>query len=203
MRRNSMIGDKAWRKSMRANINQQRRQLPAERIHAASVAVFDRVLQHPFLQQPRVIGSYMSFRGEIDTQRLNEALLKAHHTMCLPVIVPEQKGMMNFYTYKEQSELVANSFNILEPVPHEETYTSPEVIEVLLVPLVGFNLEGDRLGMGGGYYDRMLKKISCTTLCIGLAYDFQQIDNLVRHNWDMPLDEIITPTRHIICNTKY
>lgn len=188
---------------MRANINQQRRQLPPERVHAASVAVFDRVLQHPFLQQPRVIGSYMSFSGEIDTVRLNDALLIAHHTMCLPVISPEQKGVMHFYTYKDQSELITNRFKILEPQPNEENYIAPQMIEVMLVPLVGFNLEGDRLGMGGGYYDRMLKKVSCATLCVGLAYDFQQIENLVRQSWDMPLDEIITPTRHIICNPKY
>lgn len=198
-----MIGDKAWRKSMRQTINQQRRQLSPEQVRQSSAAVFDKVMLHPFLQQPRVIGSYMSCAGEIDTVRLNEALLEAKHSMCLPVINPMYRGEMNFYSYQQTCELVPNQFKILEPKPTEDTYIAPHLIEVLLVPLVGFNLEGDRLGMGGGYYDRMLKKVSCATLSIGLAYDFQQIENLMRQNWDMPLDEIITPTRHIICNSKY
>lgn len=198
-----MIGDKAWRKEMRNTINQQRKMLTPDEIRAASVAVFDRVLHHPFLQQPRRIGSYVSFAGEIDTLRLNDALLEANHSMSLPVVNLEHKGEMEFYAYHESKELVPNRFKILEPVPCLDHYTSPQSLEVLLVPLVGFNLEGDRLGMGGGYYDRMLKKINPTTLCIGLAYDFQQIDNLVRQDWDMPLDEIITPRRHIICNPKY
>lgn len=198
-----MIGDKAWRKHMRTIINNQRRSLSAEQVHQSSSAIFDKVMQHSFLQEPRIIGSYMSFGGEIDTVKLNESLLAAGHTMCLPVIHAEHKGEMNFYSYKTSSELKLNQYQILEPLPNVESYIAPQVIELLLVPLVGFNLEGDRLGMGGGYYDRMLKKISCATLCIGLAYDFQQIENLVRQNWDMPLDEIITPTRHIICNAKY
>lgn len=198
-----MIGDKAWRKNMRSTINQQRNLLTPEEIRSASVGVFDRVLQHPFLQNPRMIGSYMSFGGEIDTLRLNEALLQGNHTVCLPVVNTEHRGEMSFYTYRGQAELVPNRYKILEPVACAENYAAPQVLEVLLVPLVGFNLEGDRLGMGGGYYDRMLKKVSAKTLCIGLAYDFQQIDNLVRQSWDMPLDEIITPRRHIICNPKY
>ena len=72
-----------------------------------------------------------------------------------------------------------------------------EAMKVSLT-LVAFDKKGNRMGMGGGYYDRMLKKGSATCKIIGVAYDFQKVDKLPVESWDMPLDEVITPTRSFI-----
>lgn len=194
---------KEWRKQKRNEIRAQRRALTPEQVNSYSQIVLNKVLEHPYLQTPRTIASYMSFAGELDTKEINSKLKERTHQICLPLINPELKGIMDFYSYDHLDDLIKNSFNILEPQKDDKHYISPNLLDVILVPLVGFNNKGDRLGMGGGYYDRMLKKVSANCLILGLAYDFQLVPELKGQHWDMPLDEIITPTTHYIFTSKY
>lgn len=194
---------KEWRNNARNEIRQKRKALHEDEVAKCSELVRHVVLEHEFLKQNRCIASYHSFSGEIDTVEINKALRLAGHHMALPVIHPEEKGLMDFYSYEKPEDLILNRFKIPEPVVSEENLVQPHHLEVVIVPLVGFNEKGERLGMGGGYYDRMLKKISCECLTLGLAYDFQLIPEIKSQPWDMPLDEVITPTKHYIFNKKY
>lgn len=194
---------KEWRNNARNEIRQKRKALHEDEVAKCSELVRRVVLEHEFLKQNRCIASYHSFSGEIDTVELNKALRLAGHHMALPVIHPEEKGLMDFYSYEKPEDLILNRFKIPEPVVSAENLVQPHNLEVVIVPLVGFNEKGERLGMGGGYYDRMLKKISCECLTLGLAYDFQLIPEIKSQPWDMPLDEVITPTKHYIFNKKY
>lgn len=194
---------KEWRNNARNEIRQKRKALHEDEVAKCSELVRRVVLEHEFLKQNRCIASYHSFSGEIDTVEINKALRLAGHHMALPVIHPEEKGLMDFYSYETPEDLILNRFKIPEPVVSEENLVQPHHLEVVIVPLVGFNEKGERLGMGGGYYDRMLKKISCECLTLGLAYDFQLIPEIKSQPWDMPLDEVITPTKHYIFNKKY
>ena len=194
---------KEWRNNARNEIRQKRKALHEDEVAKCSELVRRVVLEHEFLKQNRCIASYHSFSGEIDTVEINKALRLAGHHMALPVIHPEKKGLMDFYSYEKPEDLILNRFKIPEPVVSEENLVQPHKLEVVIVPLVGFNEKGERLGMGGGYYDRMLKKISCECLTLGLAYDFQLIPEIKSQPWDMPLDEVITPTKHYIFNKKY
>lgn len=194
---------KEWRNNARKEIRAKRKALSPQEVQELSEKVRARVLAHEFFCESRCIASYHSFSGEIDTVEINKALRLAGHHMSLPVIHPELKGMMDFYSYDKPEDLILNRFKIPEPVVNPETLVRPDQLEVVIVPLVGFNEKGERLGMGGGYYDRMLKKISCDCLTLGLAYDFQLLPEIKSQPWDMPLDEIITPTRHYIFNKKH
>ena len=194
---------KEWRNNARNEIRQKRKALHEDEVAKCSELVRRVVLEHEFLKQNRCIASYHSFSGEIDTVEINKALRLAGHHMALPVIHPEEKGLMDLYSYEKPEDLILNRFKIPEPVVSAENLVQPHKLEVVIVPLVGFNEKGERLGMGGGYYDRMLKKISCECLTLGLAYDFQLIPEIKSQPWDMPLDEVITPTKHYIFNKKY
>ena len=194
---------KEWRNNARNEIRQKRKALHEDEVAKCSELVRRVVLEHEFLKQNRCIASYHSFSGEIDTVEINKALRLAGHHMALPVIHLEEKGLMDFYSYEKPEDLILNRFKIPEPVVSAENLVQPHNLEVVIVPLVGFNEKGERLGMGGGYYDRMLKKISCECLTLGLAYDFQLIPEIKSQPWDMPLDEVITPTKHYIFNKKY
>ena len=194
---------KEWRNNARTEIRQKRKALHEDEVAKCSELVRRVVLEHEFLKQNRCIASYHSFSGEIDTVEINKALRLAGHHMALPVIHPEEKGLMDFYSYEKPEDLILNRFKIPEPVVSADNLVQPHNLEVVIVPLVGFNEKGERLGMGGGYYDRMLKKISCECLTLGLAYDFQLIPEIKSQPWDMPLDEVITPTKHYIFNKKY
>lgn len=187
---------KIRRAAQRQAILQQRKALTKEEVHALSQLVLARVLSHPYLQQPRLIASYLSCSGELDTITLNEQLQNKQHQLCLPVISPTECGIMDFHRYHSLAELKPNKFNIPEPLPSKESLVRPHELELVVVPLVGFTGSGARLGMGGGYYDRILKQISPNCLKLGLAYDFQRNDEIESKDWDVPLDEIITPTQH-------
>lgn len=187
---------KIRRAAQRQAILQQRKALTKEEVYALSQLVLARVLSHPYLQQPRLIASYLSCSGELDTITLNEQLQNKQHQLCLPVISPTERGIMDFHRYHSLAELRPNKFNIPEPLPSKESLVRPHELELVVVPLVGFTGKGARLGMGGGYYDRILKQISPNCLKLGLAYDFQRNDEIESKDWDVPLDEIITPTQH-------
>ena len=193
---------KEWRRIKRAQIIAHRRELSEVEVQLSSAVIQEELLRHPALQQPRIIASYMSFAGEIDTVSINHMLRDMGHSMALPVVHPQEKGLMEFYHYVSDSELIRNSFKILEPDSRTARQVMPEEIEVMLVPLVGFNNKGDRLGMGGGYYDRMLKRISPQCLKLGLAHDFQLVEDLESQEWDMPLDEVITPSHFYRFTTR-
>ena len=195
---------KIRRAAQRQAILQQRKALTQEEVQALSQLVLDCVLNHPYLQQPRLVASYLSCSGELDTITLNEQLQNKQHQLCLPVISPTERGIMDFHRYHSLAELKPNKFNIPEPLPQKNTLVLPHQLELVIVPLVGFTSSGARLGMGGCYYDRILKQISPNCLKLGLAYDFQRNDEIESKDWDVPLDEIITPTQHYhFTTTKY
>ena len=193
---------KIRRAAQRQAILQQRQALTPKEVQVLSQQVLSRVLSHPYLQHPRLIASYLSCSGELDTITLNAQLQAQQHQLCLPVISPTERGIMDFYRYQSIDELRPNKFNIPEPLPTEATLVQPQALELVIVPLVGFTGSGARLGMGGGYYDRILKKISPSCLKLGLAYDFQRNDDIESKDWDVPLDEIITPTQHYRCTAQ-
>ncbi|CCQ09874.1 5-formyltetrahydrofolate cyclo-ligase [Pseudoalteromonas luteoviolacea B = ATCC 29581] len=93
----------------------------------------------------------------------------------------------------------ANAYGILEPVLNCSEVCPIAQLDLLLMPLVAFDKQGNRMGMGGGYYDRTLasyyKQNWETPRLIGLAHDCQQVDELPTEVWDVPLQAILTPTR--------
>ena len=90
---------KIRRAAQRQAILQQRKALTQEEVYALSQLVLARVLSHPYLQQPRLIASYLSCSGELDTITLNEQLQNKQHQLCLPVISPTERGIMDFHRY--------------------------------------------------------------------------------------------------------
>lgn len=198
-----MDNNKEKKRLIRQEIKSKRQELADDEVIAQSKLILDKLLAHPFLQKERVIASYMGFKGEIDTKHINDYLIKHQHIVSLPLIHPQKKGLMDFYKVNDIKNLVPNRYGILEPIAKAANLIPINLFELVIVPLVAFDKNGNRLGMGGGYYDRLLKKLSFNCITIGLAYDFQQIDKIEYEPWDMPLDEIITPTQHLRFTNKY
>lgn len=188
---------KARREMLRRRMKAARAALTFEEIELAGTALLLQVLSLPEIHGQRTIGSYVSSGSEIPTIALNTELKRRGHNVVLPVCSISEKGRMEFYGFAPRSSFVVNHFHILEPPADPRFHTPPERIEILLLPLTAFDARGSRLGMGGGYYDRMLKRVSPGCRLIGLAYDFQQAEEIPTENWDMPLHEVITPTRHL------
>ncbi|MBO6047092.1 MAG: 5-formyltetrahydrofolate cyclo-ligase [Erysipelotrichaceae bacterium] len=138
----------------------------------------------PVFKQARRIGIYISVNHEVDTlQLINE------YCQDKDICVPKVHGqIMDFYHIKDLNETKAGAFGLLEPVTQERV--DPDTIDLMIVPLLAYDLSGQRIGYGGGYYDRYLPHTHCPA--IGLAFSFQYLNDVEAEAHDQPLNMIIT-----------
>ncbi|MCL2897951.1 5-formyltetrahydrofolate cyclo-ligase [Brenneria tiliae] len=184
------------RRQIRRDVRQRRRQLSAEQQALFAQQALERALAHQKIRQADSIAVFLSFDGELDTQPLIQRLWQRGKRVYLPALHPFSAGNLLFLRYEPDSELVLNRLKILEPRLDVRRVLPPQRLDVLLTPLVAFDRQGQRLGMGGGFYDRTLRHWQQGgPYPIGLAHDCQQVDLLPAERWDIPLPEIITPSR--------
>ena len=135
----------------------------------------------------KTIGGYYPVNFEIDDLALLKKLEKKGFNVSLPVI--NKNFQMDFYKWSFSDPLKVNKYGIPEPVIKNIVYP-----HILLIPLVAFDKNLNRLGYGGGYYDRLIKKLSKKkkTIKIGLAFTIQKIDKVPINLYDQKLDYIVT-----------
>jgi 5-formyltetrahydrofolate cyclo-ligase len=141
------------------------------------------------LPQDAIISGYCAFGEEINPEILLNHLREQGHVICLPVV--EGKGQpLSFHRYEPGDALRPNSMGILEPLPTVPK-TEPEVV---LVPLLAFDAVRNRLGYGGGFYDRTISALRAykTITAIGVGYSYQEIANVPIEPHDVQLDKIVT-----------
>ena len=133
------------------------------------------------------IGGYFPVNYEVDDLEILKAFVKKNYQISLPVI--KKNFNMDFYKWSFDDPLKINQYGIPEPSSKKLIYPN-----VILVPLVAFDNNLNRLGYGGGYYDRVIKKLSKKKkiLKIGLAFSIQKINNLPVTKYDKKLDYIVT-----------
>ena len=184
------------RSEIRQHIRQRRRALtPTEQHHFAELAAV-RMLAYEPIAKAATVAVFLSFDGELDTTPLIRALWHAGKTVYLPVLHPFSKGNLLFLRYAEDSHLVMNRLKILEPKLNVRDVLPLDKLDVLITPLVAFDEQGQRLGMGGGFYDRTLQNWQQHGLWpVGLAHDCQNVPVLPAQEWDIPLPAVVTPSR--------
>ena len=135
----------------------------------------------------KVIGGYYPINFEVDDLELLKKLEKNKFNISLPVI--KKNFQMNFYKWSFSDPLKINKYGIPEPESKNIVYP-----DVLLIPLVAFDKDLNRLGYGGGYYDRLITKLSKKkkVIKIGLAFSIQQVDKVPINMHDQKLDYIVT-----------
>ena len=133
------------------------------------------------------IGGYYPSNYEIDDLDILDLLEKKNFKVSLPII--KKENQMNFYSWSRNDPLKINKFGIPEPVSSKIFYP-----DILLVPLVAYDRSLNRLGYGGGYYDRYIEKIEKIKKVtkIGLAFSFQKISSIPINQYDKQLDFIVT-----------
>lgn len=139
------------------------------------------------------IAFYLPFNGEISPLPLMDVLLTQNKNLYLPILHPFTSGQLLFINYNNQTTFKLNRFGIQEPVLDVRNILPLNELEMIVTPLVAFDKSGNRLGMGGGYYDRTLAQAK-NIISVGLAHKCQQVEKLPIESWDMPLDHIIVGT---------
>ena len=139
---------------------------------------------------------YLANDGEIDTSPIITLAWNMGKEIYLPVLSP-LKNQLYFARYLPQSKMKSNRFGITEPDIHPSKWLTAQQLDVLFLPLVAFDKLGNRVGMGGGFYDRSLAYLSYRQhskkpKLIGLAHEIQRYESIDREKWDIPLDMVIT-----------
>ncbi|MGB2078918.1 MAG: 5-formyltetrahydrofolate cyclo-ligase [Vibrio sp.] len=188
------------RAKIRQQVRERRRNLTHDEQKQASIDLISQVKQLPELASCQHIALYLAQDGELDTKPLIDWLWQQGKHIYLPVIHPFSKGQLLFVRYQAETALVSNQYKILEP-PLDVTKLCPQAqMDLIFSPLVAFDPTGQRLGMGGGYYDRYFEYFNGHK--IGLAHDCQCVAALETCAWDQPLDKIITPSQHFLGATN-
>lgn len=184
------------RDQIRKVVRQKRRSLTPEQQQLAAQQLSEQVLSHRKIKDANTIALFLSFDGEIDTTPLISQLWGLKKTVCLPVLHPFHRHQLLFLRYTTETILVRNRFNISEPPLNVNAVIPITDIDIIFTPLVAFDSSGERLGMGGGFYDRTLENWQQKSFYpMGLAHTCQQVEHLPVADWDIPLPEIITPEK--------
>lgn len=137
-----------------------------------------------------VIGVYKACFGEVETDDIFLTAQSRGKTVLYPRTDRKQRKL-DFGVVKDIGSLVPGEYDIPEPARDSE-WVSPGEIDLLIMPGVAFDRQGGRLGMGGGYYDRILAKLEKNTVRMGLAYEFQIVDHVPLDEYDERVDCLVT-----------
>lgn len=186
------------RKAIRQLIRKQRQSLSSEQQTQAGLKLLKQVQALSHIQQAERIAIYLSNDGEVDTQPLIHWLWQQGKQVVMPVLHPFSAGHLLFLNYTPDSPTVLNKYGIVEPKLDQTQVCPVKDLDIIFTPLVAFDETGQRLGMGGGYYDRTLERSAKTgskPFAIGLAHNCQQVKTLPTEHWDIPLPIIVTPNK--------
>ncbi|ABZ77932.1 5-formyltetrahydrofolate cyclo-ligase [Shewanella halifaxensis HAW-EB4] len=192
----SSASDKACRKAIRSQIREARRSLTTEQQDSFAMTAADYTLSRLKQLKAQRVALYLTNDGELDTKPLIEALWQSKIEVYLPRLHPFSPGNLLFFRYQADTKMQKNHMSIWEPKLNITQMLLPHQIDVVITPLVAFDLQGNRMGMGGGFYDRTLAnwQHKRKPLPIGYAHDCQQVGSLPCEHWDVPLPFIITPS---------
>lgn len=183
-------------KSLRNMLRQARRSLPDGLRLLNEARISNHLLHLPEVRRCRRLALYLSEDGEVDLRLLEPALIRDGKEFCLPVLRPGRDRRLWFAPYRPGDRLHCNRFGIAEPVTRRFPPLPLRHLDLVLMPLVGFDDRLNRLGMGGGFYDRTF---ACRRLgrwrrprLIGVAHECQRVDRLECRPWDVPMDALVT-----------
>jgi len=184
-------------KEIRNIIKEKRSQLSEKELHLTSKAITERIRSFKFPKELTKIGIYYAVNNEVDVHPLCKILWQESKRVYLPIV---EKKKLLFGEYRDTSNLKNNRFKIPEPIVGIESQISAFELDLIFMPLVAFDPMGNRIGMGGGFYDRTLDNKQLDNdlkkpILVGVAYEFQKQNQIQPNPWDIPLDMIFTESK--------
>lgn len=182
---------------LRRSLRTRRNTLSAEEQRLAARHLSAKVTGTRLFLASRRIACYLPSDGEIGTRFIIEHIRRMRKTCYLPVISRLSHDRLWFAKHEHGVELARNRYGVPEPVVNTRDLVRARELDLILLPLVGFDDHGNRLGMGGGFYDRSLaflrqRKGWRKPHIIGLAYDFQRTNGIEADTWDVPMQGVVT-----------
>ncbi len=184
------------RQDIRQHVRHLRRALTDDQQENAADLLAEHAINLAPITEAQNVALFLSVDGELNTRPLIAKLWQQRKQVYLPVLHPFSPGNLLFMRYTPETSLTLNKLRIPEPPLDIRHLITLDQIDVMMVPLVAFDRQGQRLGMGGGFYDRTLQNWKQHGfLPVGLAHDCQLVDALPVAEWDVPLPAVLTPSK--------
>jgi 5-formyltetrahydrofolate cyclo-ligase len=183
---NSWEEIREWRRAKRAELRSRRLSVPREEKDRLRAIATRLIRQHVPDIGIACTGFYWPFKGEVDLRHFVRDLVGDGGEVALPVVI-ERAHPLEFWSWRPHAKMQRGIWNI--PIPADRIQVQPTL---LLVPLVGVDGAGYRLGYGGGYYDRTLARASPRPMTVGIGYELGRLDSIHPQPHDIPMDAIIT-----------
>ena len=186
------------RAQLRQQLRSARRCLTHQQRQSAAEQLLQQLRGSGFFQRSQHIAVYLPNDGEINLWPLIHYAWQQGKHCYLPIVGHRHTHRLWFVPFTHETPLYRNRYGIAEPAHHNRARNFPlRGLDLVLMPLVGFDTQGNRLGMGGGYYDRSFAFLQQHShwrkpRLIGMAYDFQRQPLLDAQPWDVSLDAIVT-----------
>ena len=182
---------------IRKDMRQKRRALSSETRLQYSQQLAKHLCQSKIYRNSKRIACYLAADGEMDLAPVINHAWSMDKQVYLPVLNAPYGQDLFFAPYTEDSQLGKNRYGIAEPVIAAKERVKAQQLDLVLVPLVAFDGEGNRIGMGAGYYDRtfsflLQRKQWLKPHLVGAAFSLQQLDNIDSQSWDVPLQAVAT-----------
>lgn len=188
------------KENIRNRLKKQRADLSLALLNDLSKSIANTVRKSKAFQNADNIGFYYSVRGEADPSSLISTATTDKHFF-LPVLSKNKDEGLVFIELDEETQLQNNKFGIPEPRYDKERIVKANTLDLVITPLLAFDKNGNRLGMGGGFYDRCFsfkKDGIIKPLLMGYAYSFQEVESIETEPWDIGLDMIAIENTLII-----
>lgn len=182
---------------LRATVRKARRELPPRRRAHYSQRLASHLSSWPGLLYSKRIACYIAVDGEMDPAPLLHLAYEMGKSVYLPVLVPFCENRLWFAPWQPGCKMAPNRFGIPEPVTSRRSMISATALDLVLTPLVAFDAHCNRIGMGGGYYDRTFAFLRHRIhwrkpRLLGIAYELQRIRQIRPQPWDVPLHGVAT-----------
>ncbi len=180
---------------LRRQLRAKRRAVPEAQRAAAARRIAEHLLACPELAGPGRIATFLPSDGEVDPNAALPQLRSRGWEPHLPVV--GEDSSMTFAPWVPDDTLAPNRYGIPEPSDHRAPRRTAADLDVILVPCVGLDTRGNRLGFGVGFYDRALGTVPSARrpLLVGVAFELSIVDELVPDPWDVPVDVVVTERR--------
>jgi 5-formyltetrahydrofolate cyclo-ligase len=184
-----------------AIIRQQARRKRARLTDAEKAEASRQAIHHlkrsAIFHRSQTVACYLPTNNELDCTEIIDAIWAMKKSCFLPVLAPTGGNHLWFAPFGPNTVLMSNRYGIFQPATRHRACVNLRAIDLVLMPLVAFDREGNRIGMGGGYYDRTFaflqpRKHWRKPRLFGMAYACQQVETIPGNPWDVPLDGIVT-----------
>ena len=183
------------KEEIRRDILEKRHSLSKDYIKNKSKKIFLKLSETVEYINSRNIMFYVATRSEVQTEEMIKMSIEMGKNVFVPIILPECLNLAPSKILDFDVELEKGKKGILEPKKEYYRLFSPENIDLIIVPGVAFDLSGNRIGRGFGYYDNFLIKVRSSTKIIALAFEIQIVEKIITKKNDIPVHKIITEKR--------